>query len=71
MIRKLACVSVLAVALLSAAPAAQAAHTVPGPSGGVPAAPLLEGLLGALEVGNPATSPRSLVPAGVLGTAAV
>ncbi|MDL5205882.1 hypothetical protein [Streptomyces sp. ALI-76-A] len=65
MIKKLACVSVLAVALLSA-PAAQAAPA-PGPSAGAPGAPFLGGLLGSLEVGHPATSLRSLLPSGVLG----
>jgi hypothetical protein len=66
MIKKLACVSVLATALLAAAPAAEAAPA-PGPSAGVPGGPLLNGLLGSLEVGHPATSPQSLLPEGVLG----
>ncbi|MFD4263303.1 hypothetical protein ACFWR9_38275 [Streptomyces sp. NPDC058534] len=39
----------------------------PGPSAGVPGAPLLNGRLGSLEVGHPATSPQSLLPEGVLG----
>ncbi|MFF9049439.1 hypothetical protein [Streptomyces parvulus] len=66
MIKKLACVSVLAAALLVSAPVAHSAPA-PGPSGGVPGAPLLNGLLGSLEVGHPATSPQSLLPQGVLG----
>ncbi|WP_395571758.1 hypothetical protein [Streptomyces sp. BK79] len=66
MIKKLACVSVIATALLAAAPAAGAAPE-PGPSAGVPGGPLLNGLLGSLEVGHPATSPQSLLPEGVLG----
>ncbi|MFE5397892.1 hypothetical protein ACFQ9U_25435 [Streptomyces sp. NPDC056568] len=66
MIKKLACVSVMATALLASAPAAVAAPT-PGPSSGVPGGPLLDGLLGTLEVGNPATSPQSLLPQGLLG----
>ncbi|MFJ7147871.1 hypothetical protein ACIQVT_06690 [Streptomyces sp. NPDC100445] len=66
MIRKLVCASVLAAAFLAAAPAAEAA-VKPVPSAGVPGAPLLRGLLGALEVGNPMASPQSLVPRGVLG----
>ncbi|MGP2438706.1 hypothetical protein [Streptomyces sp. JW3] len=68
MTKKLVCVSVLAAAFLTAAPLAQAAPA-PGPDalGGVPSAPLLKGLLGALEIGHPATSPQSLLPAGVLG----
>ncbi|MFI5972570.1 hypothetical protein [Streptomyces sp. NPDC051452] len=73
MIKKLAFAIVLAAALLAAAPAAEAAQGpgpstgVPGPSAGVPGAPLLEGLLGSLEVGHPATSLQSIVPGGVLG----
>ncbi|GHC06611.1 MULTISPECIES: hypothetical protein [Streptomyces rochei group] len=66
MIKKLACASVLATALLAAAPAAEAAPE-PGPSTGVPGAPLLDGLLGTLEIGHPATSPQSLLPEGLLG----
>ncbi|MEU7427501.1 hypothetical protein [Streptomyces sp. NPDC040750] len=66
MIKKLAFATVLAAALLAAAPAAEAAQS-PGPSAGVPGAPLLEGLLGSLEVGHPATSLQSIVPGGVLG----
>ncbi|MBU6533505.1 hypothetical protein ACFUIW_19975 [Streptomyces sp. NPDC057245] len=68
MIKKLACVSVLAAALLVSAPLAEAAPVpVPEPSAGVPGGPLLNGLLGSLEVGHPATSPQSLLPAGILG----
>ncbi|MEU4658359.1 hypothetical protein AB0G32_31255 [Streptomyces sp. NPDC023723] len=66
MTKKLVCVSVLAAAFLTAAPLAQAAPA-PDPLSGVPSAPLLKGLLGALEIGHPATSPQSLLPAGVLG----
>ncbi|MEG3628065.1 hypothetical protein [Streptomyces poriticola] len=70
MIKKLACVSVLAAAALASAPAAQAAPAAvpdPGPARGVPGAPFLQGLLGSLEVGHPVASPRSLLPTGVLG----
>ncbi|MEU6452527.1 MULTISPECIES: hypothetical protein [unclassified Streptomyces] len=66
MIKKLVCVSVLAATVLVSAPAAVAAPA-PDPSAGVPGAPLLSGLLGTLEVGHPAASPRSLLPAGILG----
>ncbi|AQS71415.1 hypothetical protein [Streptomyces pactum] len=66
MIKKLACASVMATALLAAAPAAEAAPA-PGPSAGVPGGPLLNGLLATLEGGHPATSPPSLLPAGILG----
>ncbi|MFF8093134.1 hypothetical protein [Streptomyces sp. NPDC016675] len=66
MIKKLACVSVMATALLASAPAAVAAPTS-GPSSDIPGGPLLDGLLGTLEVGNPATSPQSLLPEGLLG----
>ncbi|MEW2267758.1 hypothetical protein ACGF5T_35795 [Streptomyces sp. NPDC047853] len=66
MIKKLACLSVMATALLASAPPAVAAPT-PGPSSGIPGGPLLDGLLGTLEVGNPATSPQSVLPAGLLG----
>ncbi|MBX4174847.1 MULTISPECIES: hypothetical protein [Streptomyces rochei group] len=66
MIKKLACASVMATALLAAAPAAEAAPE-PGPSTGVPGGPLLDGLLGTLEIGHPATSPQSLLPEGLLG----
>ncbi|GGS19661.1 hypothetical protein GCM10010259_37950 [Streptomyces daghestanicus] len=69
MTKKLLCASLLAAtALVTAAPAAQAAPA-PGPAGPVPVAPLLDGLLGSLEIGNPATSPQSLLPAGLLGGA--
>ncbi|MFE6286644.1 hypothetical protein [Streptomyces sp. NPDC057877] len=68
MIKNLVRVSVLAAALVATAvPAAQAAAAHPVPSAGIPGAPLLDGVLGALEVGNPAASPQSLLPAGVLG----
>ncbi|MCF2129251.1 hypothetical protein L1I79_22820 [Strepomyces sp. STD 3.1] len=66
MIKKLVCVSVLAATVLVSAPAALAAPA-PDPSTGVPGAPLLSGLLGTLEVGHPAASPKSLLPAGILG----
>ncbi|MFD8433244.1 MULTISPECIES: hypothetical protein [Streptomyces] len=66
MIKKLACVSVMATALLVSAPAAEAAP-VPNPSAGVPGGRLLDGLLGSLEVGHPATSPQSLLPQGLVG----
>ncbi|MFF8931360.1 hypothetical protein ACF1AO_29305 [Streptomyces longwoodensis] len=68
MIKKIACLSAVAAALL-AAPAAQAAP-LPHPSAGAPGAPgapFLNNLLGALEIGHPATSPQSLLPAGLLG----
>ncbi|MFG2356399.1 hypothetical protein [Streptomyces sp. NPDC048521] len=66
MIKKLACVTVMAAALLAAAPAAGAA---PGPhsSTGAPGASLLRGLLGSLEVGHPATSLQTILPPGVTG----
>ncbi|MFG3099148.1 hypothetical protein ACGFZL_01210 [Streptomyces sp. NPDC048182] len=69
MIKQLATVTVLAASVLAAAPVAQAAAPAarPGPSAGVPGAPLLDGLLGILEVGHPAASAQSLVPGGVLG----
>ncbi|MDQ1037228.1 opacity protein-like surface antigen [Streptomyces sp. V3I8] len=68
MIKKIACVSVMAVALLTAAPAAQAAAAAPpAPSAGAPGADLLNGLLGSLEIGNPARSPSTLLPTGILG----
>ncbi|MFD0319011.1 hypothetical protein [Streptomyces flavalbus] len=67
MIKNLVRVSVLAAALLATAvPAAQAAWH-PVPSAGVPGAPFLNGVLGSLELGHPASSPQSLVPSGVLG----
>ncbi|AIV38261.1 hypothetical protein D1J63_34725 [Streptomyces sp. KPB2] len=66
MIKKLACVSVMAGALLVSAPVAEAAPE-PGPSTGVPGGRLLDSLLGSLEVGHPATSPQSLLPQGILG----
>ncbi|MBQ0886950.1 hypothetical protein RKD37_008209 [Streptomyces ambofaciens] len=66
MIKKLACVSVMATALLVSAPLAEAAPG-PDPAAGVPGGPLLNGLLGSLEVGHPATSPQSLLPQGILG----
>ncbi|MBC7306425.1 MAG: hypothetical protein H5T80_05755 [Dietzia sp.] len=68
MIKKLVCVTVLATALLTAAPAAQAATAhQPAPPAGIPGGPLLSGLLGSLEVGHPMASPQSLISAGVLG----
>ncbi|MET9252754.1 hypothetical protein [Streptomyces sp. NPDC003717] len=74
MIKQLATVTVLAASVLAAAPVAQAAVAQaaapavrPGPSAGVPGAPLLDGLLGILKVGHPAASAQSLVPGGVLG----
>ncbi|KAA0929844.1 hypothetical protein [Streptomyces apricus] len=73
MIKKIACVSVLAAALLAAAPAAQAASapaqaaSAPVPSAGAPGAGLLHSVLGALEVGNPVASPSKLLPSGLLG----
>ncbi|MEU2059124.1 hypothetical protein [Streptomyces sp. NPDC013455] len=66
MIKKLACVSVLAAALLAAAPAAEAAQR-PAPPAGVPGGDLLKGLLGSLEIGHPVTSLRTLLPTGVRG----
>ncbi|MFE0811824.1 hypothetical protein ACFW4M_33400 [Streptomyces sp. NPDC058794] len=66
MIKKLACASVMAIALLAAAPAAEAAPD-PAPSSGIPGGPLLNGLLGSLEIGHPATSPQSLLPEGLVG----
>ncbi|TDT21931.1 hypothetical protein EV562_12222 [Streptomyces sp. BK208] len=66
MIKKLACVSVMAAAVLVSAPVAEAAPA-PGPSAGVPGGQLLDSLLGSLEVGHPATSPQSLLPQGILG----
>ncbi|MFC8872900.1 hypothetical protein ACFUAC_35525 [Streptomyces sp. NPDC057148] len=66
MIKKLACASVMATALLAAAPAAEAAHE-PVPSSGVPGGPLLNSLLGSLEIGHPATSPQSLLPERLVG----
>ncbi|MEU6592604.1 hypothetical protein ABZ923_25815 [Streptomyces sp. NPDC046881] len=62
MIKKLACVTVLATALLAAAPTAEAAPR-PAPPTAVPGAALLNGVLGSLEVGHPVTSLRTLLPA--------
>ncbi|MES4892370.1 hypothetical protein [Streptomyces sp. NPDC096012] len=67
MIKKLACVTVVAAALLAAAPAAEAAAQHPVPSSGAPGASLLNGLLGSLEVGHPATSLQTLLPTGLAG----
>jgi hypothetical protein len=67
MIKKFACVSAMAVALLASAPAAAQAAAPPAPSSGAPGVPLLEGLLGSLEVGHPVTSPSTLLPAGITG----
>ncbi|NKQ25944.1 hypothetical protein HF200_16245 [Streptomyces galbus] len=68
MIRKIACVSVMATAVL-AAPAVSAAQAapLPRPSAGAPGAALLNNLLGSLEIGHPATSPQPLLPSGLLG----
>jgi hypothetical protein len=66
MIKKIACLSVVATALLAAAPAAQAAP-LPRPSAGAPGASFLNDLLGALEIGHPAGSPQTLLPTGLLG----
>lgn len=66
MIKKLACATVMAAALLASAPAAGAAPN-PVPSAGAPGAPLLQALLGPLEVGHPATSLQTLLPTGVVG----
>ncbi|MEU1006868.1 hypothetical protein [Streptomyces sp. NPDC005890] len=66
MIKKLACVTVLAAALLAAAPAAEAAQ-LPAPHTAVPGGALLNGILGSLEVGHPATSLRTLLPTGLQG----
>ncbi|MFF8865244.1 MULTISPECIES: hypothetical protein [unclassified Streptomyces] len=66
MIKKIACASAVAAALLAAAPAAEAAPK-PAPASGVPAASLLNGLLGSLEVGHPVTSLKTIVPTGVRG----
>jgi hypothetical protein len=69
MIKKLALVSAVAAALLATAPAAEAAQATraPAPSGGAPLVPFLNGVLGALEVGHPATSLQSILPAGTVG----
>ncbi|MES9519420.1 hypothetical protein [Streptomyces capoamus] len=64
MIKKLACVTVLAAALLAAAPTAEAAQR-PAPPTAVPGTALLNGLLGSLEVGHPVTSLRTLLPTGL------
>jgi hypothetical protein len=66
MIKKLACLSVLAAALLASAPAAGAA-VPPVPHAAVPGGALLAGLLGSVEAGHPATSLRTLLPEGVQG----
>ncbi|MFG2603422.1 hypothetical protein ACGFT2_07725 [Streptomyces sp. NPDC048514] len=66
MIKKLACVTVLAASLLATAPAAEAAQA-PAPSTGAPGASLLNGLLGTLEIGHPATSLQTLLPTGLVG----
>ncbi|MBG0856606.1 hypothetical protein I2W78_33295 [Streptomyces spinoverrucosus] len=64
MIKKLACVSVLATALLASAPAAQALP-LPDPAAPVPGGRLLSGLLGSLEIGHPVTSLNTLLPEGL------
>ncbi|MCS0605379.1 hypothetical protein NX794_29860 [Streptomyces sp. LP11] len=66
MIKKLACATVVAAALVASAPAAEAAPT-PGTSTGAPGTSLLNGLLGSLEIGYPATSLSTLLPAGLTG----
>ncbi|MFJ4470981.1 hypothetical protein ACIP2X_26355 [Streptomyces sp. NPDC089424] len=66
MIKKLVCVSVMATALVAAAPAAQAAPA-PDPTQEVPATALLSGVLGALEVGHPVTSLNTILPNGLTG----
>ncbi len=66
MIKKLACVTALAAALLASAPTAGAA-TRPAPPTGVPGASLLNGILGSLEIGHPVTSLRTLLPTDVRG----
>ncbi|MBL1080905.1 hypothetical protein JK359_02770 [Streptomyces actinomycinicus] len=66
MIKKIACVTVLAAALLASAPAAEAAPG-PVPPAGVPGVSLLRGILGSLEVGHPAASPATLLPSGLRG----
>ncbi|MFV0137317.1 hypothetical protein ACLGIH_29690 [Streptomyces sp. HMX87] len=65
-IKQLGFVSGVAVALLASAPAAPAAPAH-GTSAGVPGGALLDGLLGSLEIGNPATSLQSLLPTGIAG----
>ncbi|MFF5531460.1 hypothetical protein ACFY71_03110 [Streptomyces cinerochromogenes] len=66
MIKKFTCITVLAAALLAAAPAAEAAQR-PAPPTAVPGGALLNGLLGSLEVGHPVTSLRALLPARLQG----
>ncbi|MEV7994796.1 hypothetical protein AB0O67_23635 [Streptomyces sp. NPDC086077] len=66
MIKKLMCVSVMAAALVAAAPAAQAAPA-PDTTKEVPGSALLGGLLGSLEVGHPVTPLNTILPSGVLG----
>ncbi|MCW5249630.1 MULTISPECIES: hypothetical protein [unclassified Streptomyces] len=79
MVKRLVCVSVLSAAVLAsaaatataapAAPAAPAEPSVPAvsavPLPGAPGVPLLEGVLGSLEVGHPVTSLTALLPDGV------
>ncbi|MCE0445194.1 hypothetical protein LT493_09200 [Streptomyces tricolor] len=66
MLKKLTCVTVLATALLAAAPTAQAAQR-PVPPAGVPGGALPHGVLGSLELGHPVTSLRTLPPTGLRG----
>ncbi|POX64153.1 hypothetical protein C3492_07205 [Streptomyces sp. Ru62] len=66
MIKKLACVTVLTAALLASAATAEATPR-PAPPTGVPGAALLDGILGSLEIGHPATSLRTILPTGVRG----
>ncbi|MGW2030155.1 hypothetical protein [Streptomyces sp. NPDC001811] len=66
MIKELACVTVLTTALLAAAATAEAG-TRPAPHTAVPGAALLDGVLGSLEIGHPATSLRTVLPSGVRG----
>ncbi|MER6427561.1 hypothetical protein ABT272_07410 [Streptomyces sp900105245] len=67
MIKKIACASAVVAALLAAAAPAAEAAPKPVPANGVPAAPLLNGILGSLEVGHPVTSLKTIVPTGVRG----
>ncbi|MEW2508792.1 hypothetical protein [Streptomyces sp. NPDC046870] len=66
MIKKLACVTVLTAALLASAATAEAG-TRSTPPTAVPGAALLDGILGSLEIGHPATSLRTVLPPGVRG----
>ncbi|MEW2284527.1 hypothetical protein [Streptomyces sp. NPDC047841] len=66
MIKELACVTVLTAALLASAATAEAG-TRPAPPAAVPGASLLDGVLGALEIGHPVTSLKTVLPTGVRG----